>query len=112
MCAALPPASSDAPTPDEAVRVVVDAGGEPWPRILGLLERRCRELPLGSVVELHSANPRVRSSLRRWCRLTGFLLLSEEETGEQRTYRFLSTPAPAHGTPHPSSLQHQKPEPS
>lgn len=64
MCAASSPESSDPSGPDDAVRAVVDAGGEPWERILGLLERRCRELPVGSVLELHSANPQVRSSLR------------------------------------------------
>ncbi|WP_406447637.1 hypothetical protein OG782_01990 [Streptomyces sp. NBC_00876] len=101
MCAASFPAPSG---PDDAVRAVVDAGGEPWARILGLLERRCRDLPVGGVLELHSANPVVRASLHEWCRLTGSTLLSEEASGERSTYRIEPAP-PARGTPHPSPLQ-------
>ncbi|WP_030973318.1 sulfurtransferase TusA family protein [Streptomyces sp. NRRL S-1824] len=110
MCAASSPASSDASGPDDSVRAVVDAGGEPWERILGLLERRCRELPEGSVLELHSANPRVRSSLRGWCRLTRSTLLTDEETGEQSAYRIKLPTPPVPGTPRPSNFQ--KPESS
>ncbi|MGW8883731.1 sulfurtransferase TusA family protein [Streptomyces sp. NPDC055749] len=108
MSAAAPDASSGAAGPDESVRAVVDAGGEPWARILGLLERRRCELPVGSVLELHSANPQVRSSLRGWCRLTGSTLLSEEETGDVSAYRIRLPPPPVHGTPTPFPLQ--KPE--
>ncbi|MFB7310663.1 sulfurtransferase TusA family protein [Streptomyces sp. NPDC056192] len=110
MCAASSPASSDASVPDDSVRAVVDAGGEPWERILDLLERRCHELPVGSVLELHSANPRVRSSLRGWCRLTGSTLLADEETGEQSAYRIKLPPRHAPGMPHPFPFQ--KPESS
>ncbi|MFE7244771.1 sulfurtransferase TusA family protein [Streptomyces sp. NPDC057582] len=108
MCTAPPDASSDAPGPNDSVLTVVDAGGEPWARILGLLERRWCELPVGSVLELHSANPQVRSSLRGWCRLTGSTLLTEEETGDLSAYRIKLPPPPAPGTPTPSTLQ--KPE--
>lgn len=101
MCPAPPAASFDATGPDESVRAVVDAGGEPWSRILGLLERRRCELPLGSVLELHSANPQVRSSVRGWCRLTGSTLLAEEETGDVSAYRIKLPAPPVHGTPTP-----------
>ncbi|MEV7404383.1 hypothetical protein AB0N93_28835 [Streptomyces sp. NPDC091267] len=110
MCAALLPAPSGASGPDGPVRAVVDAGGEPWARILGLLERRCRELPVGSVLELLSANPQVRPSLHAWCRVVGCTLLSEEQSGEQSVYRIELPPPPAPGTSHQSPLQ--KPEPS
>ena len=101
----------DAPSgtgPNDSVRAVVDAGGEPWARILGLLERRWCELPVGSVLELHSANPQVRSSLRGWCRLTGSTLLTKEETGDVSAYRIKLPPPPVHGTPTPFPLP--KPE--
>ncbi|MFI7361449.1 sulfurtransferase TusA family protein [Streptomyces sp. NPDC050149] len=106
MCAAPSRASSG---PDEAARAVVDAGGEPWARILGLLERHRCELPGGSVLELHSANPQVRSSLREWCRLSGTVLLQEEETDDRSAYR-IKLPPPAPRTPTPFSLL--KPETS
>ncbi|MCX5394600.1 hypothetical protein [Streptomyces sp. NBC_00094] len=112
MSAASSRASSGAPyaeSPD-SVRAVVDAGGEPWARILGLLERHRYELPAGSVLELHSANPQVRPSLRAWCRLTGTTLLQEEEeeTDDRSAYRIKLPQPPAAGTPTPSPLQ--KPE--
>ncbi|WP_329625286.1 hypothetical protein OG357_37105 [Streptomyces sp. NBC_01255] len=122
MCTASPPTSSGAPyagssglhDTDESVgsvdsvRAVVDAGGEPWARILGLLERHRYELPESSVLELHSANPQVRPALREWCRLTGTMLLTEEETDDRSAYRIKLPPPSAPGTPTPSPLQ--KPE--
>ncbi|NGO74130.1 hypothetical protein G6045_00275 [Streptomyces sp. YC504] len=93
----LPPG---APPPDDPPRVVVDAGGEPWARLLSLLERRRSELPAGSVLQIHSANPLIRGPLWAWCRSTGCALTAETEsraaeTGDQSTYRITLSPAPA-----------------
>ncbi|RFC70296.1 hypothetical protein [Streptomyces sp. AcE210] len=95
MSAASPPLPSDASPPSDAPRVVVDAGGEPWARVLGLLERRRRELPTGSVLQIHSANPLIHTPLRAWCRSIGCALAAETETGDHRTYRITLPPAPA-----------------
>lgn len=101
MSAASLPRSSNAPPPDDTPRVVIDAGGEPWGRILGLLERRRRELPAGSVLEVHSANPLVRLPLHAWCRSAGCALTTEAGTGEQSTYRITLPPPPAAETRRP-----------
>ncbi len=110
MCAASSRASSGAPFPessasDDSVRAVVDAGGEPWARILDLLERRRCELPEGSVLELHSANPQVRPSLRAWCRLTGTVLLEEDGPAGRSAYRIKLPSSSVPGTPTSSPLQ-------
>lgn len=74
-------------------------GGEPRARVLDLLERRRCELPEGSVLELHSADPQVRPSLRAWCRLTATVLIEEDGTDDRSAYRIKLPSSSAPGTP-------------
>ncbi|GAA3475624.1 hypothetical protein [Streptomyces yanii] len=91
----MPPATE----PTEPAHTVIDAGGEPWPRILGLLERCLGQLPDAGVVEVHSANPDVRVGVHAWCGSGTGELLDETVTGEQACYRIRLWPPPSSAAP-------------
>ncbi|WP_086830677.1 hypothetical protein [Streptomyces sp. NRRL B-24572] len=57
------------------------------------------------MLELHSANPQVRPSLRAWCRLTGTVLLEEDGPAGRSAYRIKLPSSSVPGTPTSSPLQ-------
>ncbi|WP_217575787.1 hypothetical protein [Streptomyces sp. GbtcB7] len=57
--------------------VVVDAGGESWPRVEALLERYALDLA-GGVLEIHTGHPDVPDALTRWCGEHGHAVLTAQ----------------------------------
>lgn len=69
------------------VHAVVDAGGEPWPRVRDVLERHCHRLPPGYVVEVLTEDPAIPGELGAWCAAGGGELLAADETAVPAMFR-------------------------
>ncbi|MCP2322182.1 hypothetical protein HDA40_000689 [Hamadaea flava] len=52
--------------------VVIDAGGEPWSRIIPLLDGWVDRLPDGGLIELVGEDPHLPDALAGWCAEHGF----------------------------------------
>jgi len=64
-------------------QTLVDAGGESWARLGGIVARRITELAPGDILEIATAEPGVRVALRTWCSETGHVLLRVVEDGDR-----------------------------
>ena len=52
-------------------RAVIDAGGEPWDVLMGMISQRIAELGPGDLLEVSSGDPSHRMDLMAWTRITG-----------------------------------------
>ncbi|TMR21721.1 hypothetical protein ETD86_14350 [Nonomuraea turkmeniaca] len=52
--------------------VVIDAGGEPWSRVVPVLSDRVAHLPGGGLIDLVTDDAEVRAAATAWCGRRGY----------------------------------------